>query len=223
MVIAGFVFILFYLVFLFVIFFLAAGDVSIVFAWVSLGIYAVISIVNVFLVDPSLVAERMQFGGKGVDQVDRLLASVSFLFYLPVTLIVAGLDIGRFAWSPGYPLSIQILALVLFTLGNLFARWAMARNKFFSTFVRIQDDRSHVVVSDGPYKYIRHPGYAGAILAGVTLPLALGSWVALIPAVIGCFGFVMRTAREDKELIHELEGYRQYTEQVPYRLVPGVW
>jgi protein-S-isoprenylcysteine O-methyltransferase Ste14 len=221
--IRGFVVILFYLALLFVIFFASAGTIDILSAWIALGSYAAISIINFFLVDPELVSERVQMGGKGVNHIDRVLASVSFAFIYPLTLIVAGLDIGRYHWTQSFPFVIQIIAMILYTFGNLLGRWAMVSNKYFSTFVRIQEDRDHEVESGGPYRYIRHPGYAGIILAAMTLPLAIGSVYAIAPAVVGCIGFVVRTALEDKTLISGLKGYRDYTSKVRYRLLPGVW
>jgi len=219
----GFIIVLFYIAFFFVIFFVAAGTIEIPMAWIALGCYAAISIINFFLVDPELIPERLQMGGEGVSQLDRVVATVSFILIYPLTLIAAGLDVGRYHWTPSYAFLIQILALLLYCFGNLFGRWAMVSNKYFSTFVRIQVDRDHKVESGGPYRYIRHPGYAGAILAAMTLPLALGSVYALAPALVGCIGIVVRTALEDKTLIGGLKGYRDYAMKVQYRLLPGVW
>lgn len=221
--IRGFILLLFYIAFFFVIFFAAAGTIDIPFAWIALGCYAAISIINFFLVDPELISERLQMGGKGVNHIDRVLASVSYAFIYPLTLIVAGLDVGRYHWTQSVPFLIQSFALILYVFGNLFGRWAMVNNKYFSTFVRIQEDRDHKVESGGPYRYIRHPGYAGAILAAMSLPLALGSFYAISPALVGCIGFVVRTALEDKTLISGLKGYRDYAKKVRYRLLPGVW
>jgi protein-S-isoprenylcysteine O-methyltransferase Ste14 len=221
--IQGLVFVLFYFLFLAAIFFIAAGTIQIPAAWISLGSFAIISIVNLFLVDPDLISERLQFGGKGVNRVDRVLASGSFLFFYPLTLFMAGLDVGRYQWTQEYSIAIQVSAIILYIVGNLLGIWAMVNNRYFSTFVRIQEDRHHEVETRGPYRVIRHPGYAGTILSAMTLPLALGSVFALIPALIGSLGFVVRTAMEDNELIRELEGYRDYAERVRYRLVPKVW
>jgi protein-S-isoprenylcysteine O-methyltransferase Ste14 len=151
------------------------------------------------------------------------LGSVSFLFMYPGTLILSGLDIGRYHWTQSYSIIVQISAIFIFVLGLLLATWAEATNKFFSTFVRIQEDRNHQVVSQGPYKYIRHPGYAGTILSAIALPLALGSFYGLMPAFIGSVGFVVRTALEDRELVHRLAGYDAYALKARYRLLPGVW
>ena len=99
----------------------------------------------------------------------------------------------------------------------------MVSNRYFSTFVRLQHDRAHQVETRGPYRYIRHPGYAGVVAGALALPLALGSRWALLPAVVGASGFVLRTALEDRVLLKELDGYMDYASQVHHRLVPGVW
>jgi protein-S-isoprenylcysteine O-methyltransferase Ste14 len=218
----GFIVLVVYLGSLVAILFLSFGSPDWPMGWASLGIYTAISLANFFLVDPDLVRERSRLG-EGVRKRDMVLASMSFLFLFPVTLAIAGMDVGRLGWSPPLPLWLRLAALLLFTLGNALGRWAMATNRFFSTFVRIQEDRSHEVVTGGPYRYVRHPGYAGAILAAMTWPLPLGSLWALIPACIGAAGFVVRTELEDTTLTQDLDGYREYADRVPYRLFPGIW
>ena len=89
--------------------------------------------------------------------------------------------------------------------------------------MRLQEDRGQVVVRKGPYRFIRHPAYAGIIVAALALPIALGSFWALIPSVIGAGGFVLRTWLEDKTLSEELMDYKEYSLQVHYRLLPGLW
>lgn len=220
--IRGIVLTAFYLVSLVAILFVSAGRVDWPMGWALLGVYIFISVVNFLLVDPELVKERSRIKA-GVKARDLVLASLSFLFFFPVTLLVAGLDVGRFGWSPSFALTVQLIALVVFAFGNVIGSWAMVKNKYFSTFVRIQKDRSQNVVTDGPYKYVRHPGYAGTILASIALPLALGSLWALIPASVGACGFVIRTVLEDKTLMEELSGYREYATLVRYRLIPGIW
>jgi protein-S-isoprenylcysteine O-methyltransferase Ste14 len=115
------------------------------------------------------------------------------------------------------------MGLAVFGLGNAFGCWALVSNRFFSTYLRIQADRGHRVVADGPYGIVRHPGYGGTILASLALPISLGSLWALIPAALGACGFVVRTTREDAILLRALDGYRDYARHVRYRLVPGVW
>ena len=100
--------------------------------------------------------------------------------------------------------------------------WAMAVNRFFSPVVRLQEERGHRLVTDGPYRYIRHPGYAG-ILLSACVGVALGSWWSLLPLVVAMGLILRRTALEDRFLRASLEGYASYAEQVRYRLVPGIW
>jgi protein-S-isoprenylcysteine O-methyltransferase Ste14 len=219
----GFIILFLYIVSLFFIPFISAGQLDWLMAWISLGVYSVISVINFFLVDPELVVERAQMGGIGVHVSDKVLATVSFLFFYPLTLLIAGLDVGRYSWSPVFPLFLQLVSLLIFAIGNIIGSWAMVSNKYFSTFMRIQDDRGHEVVSSGPYEYIRHPGYAGSIIAAIALPLCLGSVWALFPALIGAGGFVIRTVVEDNILLEELGGYEEYAHRVRYRLVPGIW
>ena len=107
--------------------------------------------------------------------------------------------------------------------GYSFSSWAMISNPFFSGTVRIQEERGHIVATSGPYRYIRHPGYSGWILANLATPVALGSLWGLVPGVLAAILFVIRTSKEDQTLQEELDGYQAYSEQVHYRLVPGIW
>ncbi len=139
-----------------------------------------------------------------------------------VMLIVAGLD-KRFEWSPNLPLVLHIVAFGIAALGFSLSTWATLVNRFFSAVVHIQRDRGHTVVSSGPYRLIRHPGYAGTVVTSLATPLLLGSLWALIPAALVVCQLVIRTALEDETLQEELEGYHDYAARVCYRLLPGVW
>jgi protein-S-isoprenylcysteine O-methyltransferase Ste14 len=99
----------------------------------------------------------------------------------------------------------------------------MLANRFFSGMVRIQTDRGHSVVSSGPYRWVRHPGYVAALFSYLATPIWLDSRWAFLPALFLTIALIIRTNLEDKALQDELEGYGEYTEQVPYRLLPGVW
>jgi protein-S-isoprenylcysteine O-methyltransferase Ste14 len=116
-----------------------------------------------------------------------------------------------------------LISFVLVALGYALSSWAMLSNPFFSGTVRIQGERGHSVATAGPYHYVRHPGYSGWILANLTTPVALGSLWGLLPGLLVVLGFVVRTAMEDRTLQTELDGYKEYTQQVRYRLVPGIW
>jgi protein-S-isoprenylcysteine O-methyltransferase Ste14 len=200
----------------------AAGTMSWPIAWAVLGIYSASKVAAFAFVDPELIEERAS-PGQGVDRVDKVLATLGYLGLYPGTFVVAGLDAVRFGPAIHIPQSIKLTALLVFTLGYGIAFWAVLSNPFFSTFVRIQNDRQHSVVSSGAYALVRHPGYAGVLLSHLALPFALGSIWALIPAFVGTILFVMRTSREDRTLRDRLVGYREYQDRVHWRLLPGVW
>ena len=171
---------------------------------------------------PDLIAERGQFSQKeGIKPWDKVLLPLNIIGPT-VMLIVAGLD-KRFEWSPNLPLMLQITAFVITALGYSLSTWATLVNRFFSAVVRIQRDREQTVVTSGPYRLIRHPGYAGAVVNSLAIPLLLGSLWALVPAVLVNCLLIVRTALEDSTLQQELDGYRDYAGRVRYRLLPGVW
>ena len=104
-----------------------------------------------------------------------------------------------------------------------FVLWAMASNPFFATTVRIQDDRGHRVVSSGPYRLVRHPGYFGSLIYNLVIPLVLGSLWTFLPALLTIALLVLRTRLEDRTLQAELPGYPEYAAVVRHQLIPGVW
>lgn len=99
----------------------------------------------------------------------------------------------------------------------------MNSNPYFYATVRVQEERGHQTITSGPYQYVRHPGYVGAILWIISAPLVLGSWWALIPGGLTAALLIVRTALEDRSLQAELTGYAEYAGRVRYRLLPGVW
>lgn len=172
---------------------------------------------------PGLTAERQSIeniqDAKAWDRVLAPLMAVSLVFPM---VIVAGLD-HRFGWSPEFPLWLGGLGFVLIAFGYAFATWALIENRFFFSLVRIDTERGHVVCDTGPYRFVRHPGYAGNILPLFGIVLALGSLWALIPAAVAIIITVIRTALEDRTLHEELPGYRDYAQRVLYRLIPGIY
>jgi protein-S-isoprenylcysteine O-methyltransferase Ste14 len=175
------------------------------------------------LLHPGLLAERQNMekvqSAKAWDKVLAPLMALSVSFPL---VIVAGLD-HRFGWSPVFPLWLIVLGFLLILLGYTFAAWALIENRFFSSVVRIQVDRGHVVCDSGPYRIVRHPGYAGNMLALPGMVLALSSMWTLIPAAVALIIAVIRTVLEDQTLQDELPGYRDYARRVRYRLIPGIY
>jgi protein-S-isoprenylcysteine O-methyltransferase Ste14 len=135
---------------------------------------------------------------------------------------VAALDDGRFHCFP-LPLWVVGLGYILFLVGMGIVTWAEAVNKFFEVTVRIQTDRGHKVIGTGPYAIVRHPGYVGAIFFFMWTALCLGSVWALVPAGLASAVIILRTKWEDQTLQAELPGYKEYTQRVRYKLIPGLW
>ncbi len=205
-----------------VILFGSAGRIDWVMAWMYFFIHAA-SVVILFCLGDAEMIQIRSSKEKGVKRWDKVLVIIAFLLFSPVTFFIAGLDYGRFQWTPPLPIVVQYVALLFFICGMGFATWAMIINKFFVKFIRLQLDRNHTVVTRGPYNYVRHPGYAGITLAFIALPIAFGSLWALIPAVLGMSLLVIRTFFEDQILQNELKGYKEYAFHVRWRLLPGIW
>lgn len=172
---------------------------------------------------PGLMAERSRLGkDQNVKPWDKILAPLMAIGMTFPLFIVAGLD-HRFGWSPEFPIELNILGFALIVLGYTFASWAIIENRFFSSMVRIQMDREHVVCDTGPYKIVRHPGYAGNLLALPGIALALSSAWTIVPGIIAVVITVIRTRLEDRALQEELPGYKEYAGRVRYRLIPGIY
>ncbi|HKI62222.1 MAG TPA: isoprenylcysteine carboxylmethyltransferase family protein [Mariprofundaceae bacterium] len=172
---------------------------------------------------PGLMAERQDMEkAKSAKAWDKVFAPLMALSVSFPPVIVSGLD-HRFGWSPAFPLWLIVLGFFLIALGYAFAAWALIENRFFSSVVRIQVDRGHVVCDSGPYRIVRHPGYAGNMLALPGMMLALSSMWTLIPVAIALIIAAIRTVLEDQTLQDELPGYRDYAQRVRYRLIPGIY
>ncbi len=210
-----------------VILFAAAGRLDWVAGWAfvltTVG-FTLFTRLTVLLRHPELARERARgFSDReGVQSWDRRIAPWAALYLPFMMLLVAGLD-ERYGWSPAVAGWLQVAALAVVLAGYLLAHWATIANRYFSAVVRIQKDRGHTVVTGGPYRYVRHPAYAGGIPAILAIPIVLGSLWALLPAAAAAALTVLRTAREDQMLRDELAGYVDYARQVRYRLLPGVW
>lgn len=171
---------------------------------------------------PDLLAERARFlQQEDATPWDKALAPLLGLGGAVLPLVV-GLD-ARFGWSSPFSLPVKIAALVVILAGYALGSYALMENRFFSGMVRIQTERDHQVVSSGPYRWLRHPGYAGALLAYLATPFFLDSQWALLPALFLLAVLVIRTALEDRFLQNQLPGYRDYARRVRFRLLPGIW
>jgi protein-S-isoprenylcysteine O-methyltransferase Ste14 len=172
--------------------------------------------------NPDLLAERARFTQHDdVKEWDKVLAPLVGLGGGLIPL-VAGLD-ARFGESAEFGLMVKIVAIAALLAGFAIGSYALIENRFFSSVVRIQTERDHKVVSSGPYGWVRHPGYAGALLYYLASPFLLDSWWTFLPVVFLATALVIRTRLEDRTLQAELAGYAEYARQVPYRLLPGVW
>ena len=203
--------------------FLPAGRLNWMEAWAFL-VFFFVSLVAMrawmLRHNPALVAERFSMAAN-VEGWDKAVMAIHPVLLFGM-LIVAALDAGRFEWS-STPLALRILGWTGLAGALAIVWWVMAVNPFASRWVRIQRDRCHEVITVGPYKYVRHPMYVGAILFAASAPLALGSWWGVIPGAAIAILFIVRTALEDRTLTAKLPGYRGYASRVRARLLPGVW
>lgn len=209
-----------------ILFFISAGRIDIVRGWYYpvigfIGMFGGIAIVSLF--DPELVNVRgLWKTKKGTQGWDIIIVRLYVLFGFYALPVVAGLDVGRFRWS-NLGIHFTIVGSVMFIVGAVLIHWAMLVNRHFEATVRIQKDRGHRVITTGPYRIVRHPGYFGAILWGISTPLIIGSAYGLIPGGTASVLLIIRTCLEDKLLRSELNGYAEYSQRVRYRLLPGVW
>lgn len=200
-----------------------AGRLDWPMAWAYLAVYVGMIAVNAAVLLPrnaELIAERGRVA-ENTKGWDRILAVFYSLCSL-VILVVAGLD-RRFGWTPVFSVGILLAAFLFLLLGWAMVIWAMASNKFFSSVVRIQHDRGHAVATGGPYRFVRHPGYAAMMVSALATAVMLNSLWALIPTGLLIGLVVVRTRLEDTTLQDELEGYKAYAGRVRYRLLPGLW
>lgn len=183
----------------------------------------VISRLIVAFINPDQLRERGTGGSaENVKSWDRLLSNLVGLSLPTLTLVIVGLD-RRWFWSPPLPGWVAPLAFAGLLVGYALATWAFIANRFFSGYVRIQEERGHEVVSAGPYGLVRHPGYLGGLLSIMATPALLGSLWGYIPVLFYCAAIVTRTALEDITLQDELEGYKEYARRTRFRLIPGLW
>jgi len=209
------------------VFFVAAGTTNVERGWVYYGgvlAYLLASVVAMMIWFPE-AAEVVNERGRPLKPDVKAWDKVFGLLYTLMLLAqpaIAGLDSVRWRWSE-VPHSLALPGLAVTLLGYSLAQWAIVANRHAETGVRIQTDRHHEVVTTGPYRHVRHPLYAAAVLVQLVYPAAIGSLYALAPslAIVGLF--VWRTAWEDRTLKRELPGYAEYAERVPHRLVPHLW
>lgn len=208
-----------------IIFFISAGHIDGSRPWIFFGasfIHYSISTAVQYKLNPELLVQRLKRKRKGSKLWDEILMRVNNLIVLIAVPAVAGLDIGRFQ-SPGLDVPFAAVGFVLFIISTILLNWAMVVNPHFEPTVRIQKDRDHKVITSGPYKMVRHPGYLAGILFTLSIPLIIGSVFTLFPSGIYSILMIIRTSLEDKTLHKELDGYSEYAKRVRYRLFPEIW
>jgi protein-S-isoprenylcysteine O-methyltransferase Ste14 len=204
----------------FSILFISAGRID---YWQGL-IYVIIGLImfslnnTVFRIDSELLAERSK-PGEGTKKWDKAILGLSFLVTISM-YITAGLDSGRYHWSPDFHWSMYLTGIILTIAGQLLFLIAQKQNKFFSSTVRIQKDREHIVCENGLYKFVRHPAYMGSVIQTLGFPLLFGSLWSLIPICLMIFLLLTRTSLEDKTLKNELQGYPEYSKKTRYKVIP---
>lgn len=201
-----------------VVLFGSADRIDIPAFWVYVLALAGVTVIGLLVIDPDLVQERMRPGGQPLPTAYWLLGLLPLAHWM-----MAGLDRGRLHWSDTVPVSVRLIGLAVFVLAQVVILWAMHVNRFFSSVVRIQTERGHHVVTRGPYRWVRHPGYAAGLLMILASGLGLGSWLATLIALVGVPLLLVRTLNEEAVLQRDLPGYADYARQVRFRLLPFVW
>ncbi|MCX6281970.1 MAG: isoprenylcysteine carboxylmethyltransferase family protein [Bacteroidetes bacterium] len=203
--------------------FISAGRINYWQGLIYLTIGLIMFVLNytIFRINSQLLKERAN-PGDGTKNWDKILLGLLSITSLSMN-IIAGLDSGRFHWSPEFHWSVILVGIIFTIIGQLLFLIAQKQNKFFSSTVRIQADREHSVCDTGLYKIVRHPAYLGMIIQSVGFPLLFGSLWSLIPICLSIIIAITRTNLEDKTLKAELKGYIQYSLKTKYRLIPFVW
>ena len=207
----------------FIIIFISAGRID---YWqgilyVAIGLIMFILQNTLLRIDPELLKERSK-PGEDTKKWDKTILGLSFLVTISM-YITAGLDSGRYHWSPDFHWSITLIGIILTISGQLLFLIAQKQNKFFSSTVRIQKDRGHIVCETGLYKIVRHPAYLGSIIQSLGFPLFFGSLWSIIPVCLSVILLITRTYLEDNTLQNELKGYPEYSAKTRYRIIPYIW
>lgn len=187
--------------------------------WVLFSSYVVFGSWYFVRHDPALVRRRLAIGPAAEPETSQKVFQGAAAVLIVAVHLVPGLD-HRFGWS-AVPAALVWAGDALMMAGWLFVFRVLQTNSFAFSTVRVEPGQR--VVSTGPYAWIRHPMYAGATVALLATPLALGSYWALLPAVLLCAAIVLRLRAEERYLTEHLPGYAAYRDTVPWRLVPGIW
>jgi protein-S-isoprenylcysteine O-methyltransferase Ste14 len=195
--------------------FLVAGTMRLPSLRNYLVTFSALLLATMLAIDPGLAKERSRTSER-IGTPGRFAASVSFL----ATLAVAASEVGRFHWLRPIPVAMQWISLLVFAAALALEMWAMVVNPFFSPDIRLQSERGHRLITCGPYRLVRHPGYLAMLVAVPASALAIGSWLAVVPAVAFCLVILKRVGAEEEFLQQNLAGYGEYLGKVRGRLFP---
>jgi protein-S-isoprenylcysteine O-methyltransferase Ste14 len=202
--------------------FLPAGTFDYWQAWVFVAVFALSTwIPSVYLLrhNPAALKRRMRAGPfQETRMAQKLIASAAFLSMIGI-IVFSALD-HRFGWSP-VPTTLSLVGDVLVAIGLGVAMAVIIQNGYAAATVTVEAEQK--LVSTGLYGLVRHPMYTGNVIMMVGIPLALGSYWGLVFVIPALVVLALRVQDEEELLTHELGGYREYTQQVQYRIVPYVW
>ena len=207
-----------------VILLVSAGRIDIPRVWIYIGIISIyypVIMTILYRINPELITQRARGIRKDTKSWDKVLMPVAVIMVY-IQLAIIGLDVGRFQWS-SLGMHFALPGVILYIIAAFFSSWSVITNPYYEPTVRVQKDRDHQVITTGPYKIVRHPGYVAAIIFPISISFIIGSVIGLIPAAIIFLLIIIRTSLEDKTLINELDGYSEYAKKTKYRLFPGVW
>ncbi len=199
--------------------FAIAGTAALPFYWIAFAAQFVVAVFSIYALDPALLNERMKPQGKDEDRFGRLIVTLLYV----CSLVLPALDVGRWHCANSVPLVAQIVGTLMNAAGWAGVFWTMKTNVYFSSAIRLQPDRNQQVITTGPYRVIRHPGYSFASLGFIGQSLMLGSWLGFIPTVVMMIDFAYRSFLEEKILVDGLPGYKAYMARVKSRWVPGLF
>lgn len=207
----------------FAIIFISAGTINYWqgLVYVSVGFLMAVLNYTVLRIDDELLKERSK-PGEDTKKWDKAILGLSLLVTIAM-YITAGLDSGRYHWSPDFQAGLYLAGIILTASGQLLFLIAQKQNRFFSSTVRIQKDREHKVCETGLYRIVRHPAYMGMAIQSAGFPLIFGSLWSIIPAGLSILLLLTRTHLEDQTLMSELEGYAEYAQKTRYKIIPGIW
>ena len=202
--------------------FLSAGTLHYWQGWTFLATFTICStVLTVYmaLYDEKLLERRLRAGPRAETETSQKIIMVLVLLGFAALMVVPVLD-HRFGWSP-VPPYVSIAGDGLVALGYLFILFVLRENSYAASTIQIADDQR--VISTGPYALVRHPMYAAALLLVIGMPLALGSWYGLFGILILLPVLTWRLLDEERFLTRNLKGYAEYTSNVRWRLIPGLF